>query len=561
MVCLSSASPRGGALVRKGSRLAGRLSTDWFVVFVETPAGDARAHRRRGAAPPAANTELARELGAEVVRLRARDPVRRDPGLRALARRRPHRRRALAPAVLEAAVRASIPMRLVREARRPRRAHRVATEDEEARRDAADEAAARPGAAGDRAGAGGRAVGGCVTTRLGRPVAAHPGRQLPQRARGPADEGGARAHRQRRAVHRAGQARGRRGRGRSRANRRAFEKRACGSQEGNITEAGEGRSRARCARPGTTIAQALDALPGARRQRRARARLLRRPAARVRRASSSAPTTSWRSTRTRWCARAIASRERRAPPRARSSRRRSRWRSSSACSPPTWLIRAHAAPARRRHRGGAALRRGRSQGARRRARQRRDRRSSRREFNRMAERLERYRASSLGELLQAQQAAQAAIDGLAGSGVAARRHGQAAGRERGGVLAARGRHRSAPARRAGGHRSRACARWSIACAAHVLAGKGAYVPKGFEEAVRVPPRRRRAGVPAARDADLRRGRRRHGRGDRAAGHHAAVPLRRAQERSGRDGRARVPHAADVAAHGASTCAPRRWSDR
>ena len=35
------------------------------------------------------------------------------------------------------------------------------------------------------------------------------------------------------------------------------------------------------------------------------------------------------------------------------------------------------------------------------------------EFNGMAERLERYRASSLGELLQAQQAAQAAIDGLA----------------------------------------------------------------------------------------------------------------------------------------------------
>jgi NtrC-family two-component system sensor histidine kinase KinB len=34
------------------------------------------------------------------------------------------------------------------------------------------------------------------------------------------------------------------------------------------------------------------------------------------------------------------------------------------------------------------------------------------EFNRMAERLERYRASSLGELLQAQQAAQAAIDSL-----------------------------------------------------------------------------------------------------------------------------------------------------
>jgi hypothetical protein len=34
------------------------------------------------------------------------------------------------------------------------------------------------------------------------------------------------------------------------------------------------------------------------------------------------------------------------------------------------------------------------------------------EVNRMAERLAQYRASSLGELLQAQQGAQAAIDGL-----------------------------------------------------------------------------------------------------------------------------------------------------
>jgi two-component system sensor histidine kinase KdpD len=75
MVCLSSASPRGGILVRKGSRLAGRLSTDWFVVFVETPAEaperiDAEAQRHL-----MANTDLARELGAEVVRLRAPDPV------------------------------------------------------------------------------------------------------------------------------------------------------------------------------------------------------------------------------------------------------------------------------------------------------------------------------------------------------------------------------------------------------------------------------------------------------------------------------------------------------
>jgi two-component system sensor histidine kinase KdpD len=75
MVCLSSSSPRGATLVRKGSRLAGRLSTDWFVVFVETPREapdqiDAEAQRHL-----LANTELAREMGAEVVRLKARDPV------------------------------------------------------------------------------------------------------------------------------------------------------------------------------------------------------------------------------------------------------------------------------------------------------------------------------------------------------------------------------------------------------------------------------------------------------------------------------------------------------
>jgi two-component system sensor histidine kinase KdpD len=75
MVCLSSASPRGSILVRKGSRLAGRLSTDWFVVFVETPQEapdriEAEAQRHL-----MTNTDLARELGAEVVRLRSTDPV------------------------------------------------------------------------------------------------------------------------------------------------------------------------------------------------------------------------------------------------------------------------------------------------------------------------------------------------------------------------------------------------------------------------------------------------------------------------------------------------------
>jgi two-component system sensor histidine kinase KdpD len=75
MVCLASFSPRARALLRRGSRMAGRLSTDWYVVYVETPAEsperiDATAQRHLHAA-----IEMARELGAEVVRLRGSDPV------------------------------------------------------------------------------------------------------------------------------------------------------------------------------------------------------------------------------------------------------------------------------------------------------------------------------------------------------------------------------------------------------------------------------------------------------------------------------------------------------
>src|SRR5262249_23247254 len=51
MVCLSSYPPRAAILLRRGSRIAGRLNTDWFVVYVETPRS-AAPHRCRGAAPP-----------------------------------------------------------------------------------------------------------------------------------------------------------------------------------------------------------------------------------------------------------------------------------------------------------------------------------------------------------------------------------------------------------------------------------------------------------------------------------------------------------------------------
>jgi two-component system sensor histidine kinase KdpD len=75
MVCLSSSSPHGMTLLRRGSRMAGRLNTDWFVVYVETPQEallriDAEAQRYL-----LDNIDKARQLGAEVVRLQAKDPV------------------------------------------------------------------------------------------------------------------------------------------------------------------------------------------------------------------------------------------------------------------------------------------------------------------------------------------------------------------------------------------------------------------------------------------------------------------------------------------------------
>lgn len=75
MVCLASASPHAAALLRRGSRMAGRLNSDWFVVYVETPGEaptriDAEAQRRL-----LDNIERATELGAQVRRLQAREPV------------------------------------------------------------------------------------------------------------------------------------------------------------------------------------------------------------------------------------------------------------------------------------------------------------------------------------------------------------------------------------------------------------------------------------------------------------------------------------------------------
>jgi two-component system sensor histidine kinase KdpD len=76
MVCLSSFSPRALALLRRGSRIAGRLNTDWFVVYVETPREAPARMPEAVRKHLATSVEKARELGAEVVFLQARDPVK-----------------------------------------------------------------------------------------------------------------------------------------------------------------------------------------------------------------------------------------------------------------------------------------------------------------------------------------------------------------------------------------------------------------------------------------------------------------------------------------------------
>ncbi len=75
MVALSSLSPRAGTLLRQASRLAGRLNTAWFVVYVETPDESPERVAPVVARTLLVNVEMAREMGAEVVRLRAVDPV------------------------------------------------------------------------------------------------------------------------------------------------------------------------------------------------------------------------------------------------------------------------------------------------------------------------------------------------------------------------------------------------------------------------------------------------------------------------------------------------------
>jgi two-component system sensor histidine kinase KdpD len=74
MVCMAS---RGSAkkLLRVGSRIAGRLASDWSAVYVETPAEELGRIQPADYAALQENIRFAEELGAKVVKLKARHVV------------------------------------------------------------------------------------------------------------------------------------------------------------------------------------------------------------------------------------------------------------------------------------------------------------------------------------------------------------------------------------------------------------------------------------------------------------------------------------------------------
>lgn len=70
MVCMSS-NPDAPRVIRTGARIAGRLGSRWYAVFVETPAETPAHIRTRDAEALQQNIRLAESLGATVVRVKA----------------------------------------------------------------------------------------------------------------------------------------------------------------------------------------------------------------------------------------------------------------------------------------------------------------------------------------------------------------------------------------------------------------------------------------------------------------------------------------------------------
>lgn len=76
MVGLSSNPDDGKRLLQKAARIAGQLNADWYAVHVETPAESVRKIDTRSFVALLDNINLAGELGAETVWLKAADPVK-----------------------------------------------------------------------------------------------------------------------------------------------------------------------------------------------------------------------------------------------------------------------------------------------------------------------------------------------------------------------------------------------------------------------------------------------------------------------------------------------------
>jgi two-component system, OmpR family, sensor histidine kinase KdpD len=74
MVCLSS-NQTAKPLLRAGSRIAGRLGTLWYAVYVETPKESSSRIKPGDARQIAENIQMAEELGATVVKVKAKKPA------------------------------------------------------------------------------------------------------------------------------------------------------------------------------------------------------------------------------------------------------------------------------------------------------------------------------------------------------------------------------------------------------------------------------------------------------------------------------------------------------
>ena len=69
LVAMSSDPPRTASLLRKGSRMAGRLNSDWYCVYVQTPDETADKIDSTVQRHLVNNIQMAQTLGAEVVKL------------------------------------------------------------------------------------------------------------------------------------------------------------------------------------------------------------------------------------------------------------------------------------------------------------------------------------------------------------------------------------------------------------------------------------------------------------------------------------------------------------